>query len=195
MSEIDRTIRPRAQLRRDWRKLVVWVFALAASPLAQAADSWRIHANGLGPIQIGMPIGVVARRAGAPVLPIGVVEAPDRFRSSCNYYSVDVPGQTVRIRVANDLVDRIEVESKGFATQSGIRVGDPIARVREIYGSKASEEPHHYLWNRGVVHIVVGPFVIENEAYAVAFIGSKRTGVTAIWSSRHRNIRESEGCV
>jgi hypothetical protein len=171
------------------------VFAIAASPLVQAADWWRIHAKGLGPIQIDMPIGVVAQRAGVRVSPIGVVEASDRFGSSCNYYSVDVPGQKVHIRVTNDRVDRIEVESKGFATLSGIRAGDPIARVREIYRSKASEEPHHYLWDRGVVHIVVGPFAIENEAYALAFIGSKRTGVTAIWSSRYSNIRESEGCL
>ena len=99
----------------------------------------------------------------------------------------------VRIRVTDDRVDRIEVESGGFATPSGIRVGDPIARVREIYGSQAIEEPHHYLWDRGVVHIVIGPHIIESEDYAIAVIGSEGTGVTEIWSSRHRNIRESEG--
>lgn len=184
----------RAQRRRVVRGLAVGVFGCAVAASALAESVWQIHPKGLGPILVGMPVSAVTRSAGVPVLPIGSVEASDKFGSSCNYHSVDVPGQTVRIRVKDGLVDRLEVESAGFATPGGIRVGDPIANVRKIYGSKANEEPHHYLWDRGFVHTVVGPYTIENEAFAIAFIGSQRTGVTAIWSSRYRNIRESEGC-
>jgi hypothetical protein len=171
------------------------MLACAVASSAPAEAPWHIHPMGLGPILVGMPVGAVTQSAGVPVLPIGSVEAPDAFGSSCNYYSVGVPGQTVRIRVKNGLVDRIEVESPGFATLHGIRVGDPMASVREIHGSAANEEPHHYLWDRGFVHVVVGACAIDNEASAVAFIGSERTGVTEIWSSRCTSIRESEGCL
>jgi hypothetical protein len=92
-------------------------------------------------------------------------------------------------------VNRIEVTSLGFRAATGVAVGDSIERVKTVYGKSLSIEPHHYLWDQGVVLMVAGPYGIEGVAYGIAFVASPAKGVTGIWAGRYDEIRESEGCL
>ena len=112
----------------------------------------------------------------------------------CTYFRVRLAGQESRVRAMRDRVDRIEVSSPGFRTLSGIGVGDSIDRVKAAYGEPIAVEPHHYLWDRGYVLMVLGPYTMSGDEYGVAFVASPSKGVTEIWAGKYASIRESEGC-
>ncbi len=112
----------------------------------------------------------------------------------CTYFRARLAGEELRVRVIRDRIDRIEVSSPGFRTLSGIAVGDSIDRVKAVYGERVAVEPHHYLWDRGYVLMVLGPYTGSGDAYGVAFVASPSKGVTEIRVGWYKHIRESEGC-
>ena len=122
---------------------------------------------------------------------VGPLPEADTF---CTYFNAKILGQLVRARVIQNRIDRIEISSPAFPTLSGIAVGDSIERVKSAYGKSVSVEPHKYLWERGVVLIVLGPFVSRGQKYGVSFTASPDKGVTEIWVGWFEGIRESEGC-
>lgn len=180
---------------RSTRRLVP-VFALApllwtASSSASDPQEWRLHARGLGRLLIGMTVEEATRVTDAPFSQVGPPPEPSTF---CTYFSGELAGQEVRMRVIEGRIDRIEVSSPEFLTLSGIAVGDSIERVKQVYGEALSVEPHHYLGDQGVVVMILGPYGTQETGYGVAFTATPEKGVTDIWVGWYRGIRESEGC-
>jgi hypothetical protein len=138
-----------------------------------------------------MSLDDVRRTAGLQLEQIGPPPVPENY---CTYYRATLASQEFHIRVMMNQVNRLELWSPGFRTRSGIAVGDSIERVKAVYGENISVEPHHYLWDQGLVLVVLGPYEIEGLAYGVAFVASPVKGVTHIWAGRYDEIRQSEGC-
>ena len=71
-------------------------------------------------------------------------------------------------------IARVDVDSGSVATESGARIGDGEARVRELYGDRVTEMPHKYV--SGGKYLVVTPasgdtalrLVFETEGGRVA---------------------------
>ena len=166
-----------------------WTGALAASDQFRADRS--LHARGLGQLTVGMSLDEVRRTAGIQLEQIGPPPVPADY---CTYYRARLASKEFHIRVMMNQVNRLELWSPGFRTWSGIAVGDSIERVKAVYGKNISVEPHHYLWDQGLVLMVLGPYEIEGIAYGVAFMASPAKGVTEIWAGRYDEIRQSEGC-
>ena len=181
-------------MRHLWSRGIVAVcMLLQCSSLAFASDgsAWRLHSRGLGPIAIGMTIGEASRVSQVQFEQFGLPPEPATF---CTYYRGKLAGQVIEVRVIEDRIDRIEVSAPEFSTLSGVKVGDSIEHVRQVYGKALSVEPHHYLADQGVVLMVLGPYGSEEAGYGVAFTASSDKGVTEIWVGRYSGIRESEGC-
>ena len=190
MSSRDRVHRPLRQVVLILGT-AAWLRA-GAVPASTAEESeWRIHARGLGRLTVGMTMAHARQLPGIQLEELGPPPVPANY---CTYFRVRLAGQESRVRAMRDRVDRIEVSSPGFRTLSGIGVGDSIDRVKAAYGERIAIEPHHYLWDRGYVLMVLGPYTISGDAYGVAFVASPSKGVTEIWAGRYANIRESEGC-
>jgi hypothetical protein len=167
-----------------------WTRALAASD--QSTADWSVHARGLGRLTVGMSLDDARQLAGIQLEQEGPPPEPADY---CTYYRARLAGKEFHIRAMMNQVNRIELWSPGFRTRSGIAVGDSIERVKAVYGKKISVEPHHYLWDRGFVLMVLGPYEIEGLAYGVAFVASPVKGVTKVWAGRYDEIRQSEGCL
>ena len=169
--------------------LLIWTLASTASD--STISALHIHAKGLGPLVVGMTVREARALPGVQLDQTGPQPVPDTF---CTYYRVRISDQEVKARVIKDRIDRIEVSSPKFSTVGGIRIGDSIDRVKVVYGKKVSIEPHHYLWDQGVVLMVLGPYGNQQNGYGVAFTASPEKGVTEIWVGWYQGIRESEGC-
>jgi hypothetical protein len=112
----------------------------------------------------------------------------------CTYFRARLAGREFHIRVTMNRVSRVELWSPGFRTTTGLAVGDSIEQVRTVYGKNISVEPHHYLWDQGIVLMVLGPYGIDGLEYGIAFVASPVKGITKVWASRYEEIRQSEGC-
>ena len=181
-------------MRPSWSRHIVaaGMFLQLLSPaFASDGSGWRLHSKGLGPIAVGMTIGEASKVSNVQFEQFGLPPEPATF---CTYYRGTLAGQVIEMRVVEDRIDRIEVSAPGFSTLSGVKVGDSIEHVKQVYGQALSVEPHHYLADQGAVLMVLGPYGDRDTGYGVAFTASSDKGVTAIWVGRYRGIRESEGC-
>jgi hypothetical protein len=179
-----------------WQVVVILTAAVRLSagvvPASTAAElEWRIHARGLGRLTVGMTMAQARQLPGLQLEEVGPRPVPADY---CTYFRGRLAGQEFRVRVMRDRVDRIEVSSPGFRTLSGVGVGDSIDRVKAAYGERLAVESHHYLWDRGYVLMVLGPYTISGDEYGVALVASPSEGVTEIRAGRYAGIRESEGC-
>jgi hypothetical protein len=179
-----------------WQVVVILTAAVRLSagvvPASTAAElEWRIHARGLGRLTVGMTMAQARQLPGLQLEEFGPPPVPADY---CTYFRVRLAGQECRLRVMRDRVDRIEVSSPGFRTLGGIGVGDSIDRVKAVYRGRIAVESHHYLWDRGYVLLVLGPYTISGDEYGVALVASPSEGVTEIRAGRYAGIRESEGC-
>ena len=64
-----------------------------------------------------------------------------------------VPG--LGVMAEQGYIARVDVDSGVVATESGARIGDSEARVRELYGDRVAEMPHKYV--AGGKYLVVTP--------------------------------------
>jgi hypothetical protein len=159
--------------------------------IASEVGEWQLHTKGLGRITIGMTVEEAGKVSNVKFEQFGLPTVAATF---CTYYRGKLATGEIQMRVIKDRIDRIEVSSPGFSTLSGIRVGDPIERVKQIYGKSLSVEPHHYLADQGVLLMVLGPYGNKQTRYGVSFTASPEKGVMEIWVGWYEGIRESEGC-
>ena len=119
--------------------------ALIVAAAAQAADAtWRTRVDGIGPVRIGMTRGEAERAAGLPL-------SDDRELGSAYCYYLDFTRgiKGVIFMLTEGRIARVDVLAPGYATVSGARVGDTEDRLQEIYGARATVEPHKYLGAAG----------------------------------------------
>jgi hypothetical protein len=148
--------------------LVLALFlALAAPAAARLPDSARLTPSGLGPVEVGMTEREVERALDRPIHQQTNVGTG----GSCG---------TARIRgggllFTDDVLGRVSLYTRRFATKSGIRVGDPEEAIRAQYGKRAKRSRHVY--TEGYYYKVTRGnrrFVFETERGEITIIHGGR---------------------
>lgn len=137
---------------RAARSIVGTLWALAGCAAAQAAPEGRFGWLGLAPAEAGQTLQQAEAALGAPLQPAAAAKdgaARCQLRSAAAQ-----PG--VAYVVDQGMVTRMETRDPRYATVRGVRVGDPVQRVRQIYGQRLSVRPHAY-FERGLILAVYSP--------------------------------------
>ena len=115
---------------------------LLAAAAPAASPDWKLTPSGLGPVRIGMTRDQVAKALNTELSGdafdndgrcIELFPAREDLKGT---YFMFLEGRLSRVSV---------VETTGFATPRGIRVGATAVEVRAAYGEKLEAEPHHYV--------------------------------------------------
>jgi hypothetical protein len=110
---------------------------VAARDTTMSLVGMPVTARGIGHLQAGMNL-----RQARAVLP-GLELPQGSDATGCEFgKSPALPG--VLVMVDNGIVVRVDVDTNSIPTSDGVRVGDPIARVRSVYGSRVSTSPNKY---------------------------------------------------
>ena len=121
------------------KRLVFIAIAQTLTALAAAASGANeVTTQGLGPITFGMTVAqfsnALHERKSVPKDP------EDR---GCFYLESDkFPG--VAFMFENEKLRRIDVRTNKVPTQDGIRVGTRVDQLKQRYGTRMTDEPHHY---------------------------------------------------
>ena len=117
--------------------------ALLSAPVAAApAKAPRLTARGYGPLVPGMTRAAVERAMGRDTQPHA--DGGPEPEKCDEFIPARAPGG-MRVLLEEGRLGRVSVARRGVATDRGIRVGDPVARVRAAYrGARLRDAPHTY---------------------------------------------------
>ena len=120
------------------------------APVQQSAaekrdTAWVVTPEGIGPVRVGMraseALGVTVDVSGAPLT------------ETCAYVKAGRVPPGVGVLANGGVVARIDVDSGTVATTEGARIGDPEARIRQLYAGLVTEQPHKYTSGRYLIVI------------------------------------------
>jgi hypothetical protein len=161
--------------------------SIAALPIGAAAalsSTSRIGPTGVGPVVIGTT-PAQARATGTPL--VASVPAPG---SSC-FYLRPAALKGLAFLVEAGTIRRSEVRARAYATVDGLRVGDSLAKIRAVYGSRAKAAPAKYAPDGQTV--TLAPRGTGEAKYRTVF--ALRNGVvTAIFAGALPQVLYVEGC-
>ena len=110
---------------------------VAAAPVR--ADDWVVRVDGAGPLKVGMKFDTVNQVLGDHM------QRPPEPRGSSNcFYVRPTDDPRIMLMFVDDVLRRVDAQEEGVRSERGVRVGDPVARVRQAYGEAVQEEPHAY---------------------------------------------------
>jgi hypothetical protein len=156
--------------------LALLLFALSAGPATALPRSAKITTAGLGPIKIGMTERQVEKAGKRAITKQGDL-------NGCSSAKL---GNKVFGLFTGDRLARIYVNSRRYATKSGLRVGATEAQVRAAYGRQLVVLPHKYDPNGHYMEVRDG-----NRKVVFATDGSR---VQEISTGRKPEIDYVEGC-
>lgn len=152
-----------------------------AAPTDSTSPRWVVRPNGIGPLQVGMPLAVASRALGEQL----VVHEP-----GCDHVNPATMPDGILLMVIDDTVARVEVDSAGVPTGEGAQVGDSESRVLELYGARARIEPHKYTYPDGHYVVVTPPGDTLHRIIFETFKGR----VTTYRAGRVPAVQLVEGC-
>jgi len=185
--------------------------AVAASPGPAAAASaagaasappppgGRFNFYGLKPAAAGQRLADAEAALGQPLKPLPPLRAraaaaPASAATSaaavadCHYRSSDAqPG--VRYALAGGVITRVETRDPRYATVSGVRVGDTLARVQQAYGKRLQSAPHPY-FDKGQMLTVPAP----DRRHALVLESNDQGRIITLRSGRVPEVTWLEGC-
>lgn len=144
--------------------------------------SWVVTPRGIGPVQVGM----LARDA----LGVSVNLATAEPTQTCAYVKAGRVPPGVGVMANGGVVARIDVDSGRTATAEGARIGDPEARIRQLYAGRVSEQPHKYTQGR---YLVVTPTDAADSANRIIF-ETDGSVVTSYRAGRRPEVEWVERC-
>ena len=126
---------PHWYMLRGRRLLLAGIVFFGAGACARKSSELVVTMDGIGPLRFGMTLPEA--RAALPTLDF------PRDSAGCAYASApDLPG--AQIMVEDGHIVRVDIDSLGVRTAEGAGVGDSIASVQELYGSRMSTFPNKY---------------------------------------------------
>ncbi|HEY9217828.1 MAG TPA: hypothetical protein VIO94_07265 [Phenylobacterium sp.] len=116
--------------------------ALAAAGTAWAAETFRLHSEGYGPVRVGMSVGQAQTALGGKLAPSDDSGPAD----GCWHLKAASGHEGVTFMIQDGRVTRASLygEPSAVKTVSGAGLGDTEAAVRALYGDKLKSEPHAY---------------------------------------------------
>jgi len=163
-------------------KYLLLALVVAAS-VCTASEDWSLRPTGAGPLRIGMSLSEVSAVLGEAV---PVPTDPDE--TSCFYVQPKVQSHLALMMVSGELA-RIDILDSSLRTSTGIAIGDPVARVKEIYGGSLDIQPHFY--GSGEHYLTA---FADDKRYAVRF-ATDSGKVSAIYAGWYEQVAYVEGCL
>ena len=138
--------------------------------------------NGLAPARIGMTLDDLQAAGG----PLKVPENVDP--ASCFYVSrAEQPG--VLFMMVDGTLQRIDVRGGTTTTDTGVRIGDDVAKVSSAY-SVVDVQPHKYEWESGAQYLTV---FSADKSRALRFITSGGK-IASFHAGAAEPVQWVEGC-
>jgi hypothetical protein len=109
----------------------------SARKFSRADTAWSVTPRGIGSVTVG------ANARDALGLNVTLADAPGADQACAYVRSGRLPAGVGVLAIKGE-VARIDVDSGRVATLEGVRIGDPEARVREVYANRVKQEPHKY---------------------------------------------------
>ena len=157
--------------------------ALFAVPAISTAAGLKVDASSIGSIKIGMRL---------PKIPVRLEEPMQRttFNEAGRCFYVNPrSGPSFHMMIEDDVLTRFDVVEPGIKTKEGVSVGDPIKKVKDIYGAAAIETPNFY-------DDAQPEFTINSKDGRYSLRFSTTDGkVTAIIAGSAKSVRYVEGCL
>jgi hypothetical protein len=169
-------------MRRQYAVLIVYFLCQIS-----AAEDLLITMNSYGSVALGMTVEEAYKKLGLS-FPAGFMES-DPDAEVCNYYH---PTKDLSFKTEGRIpkIVRIETTNPEAVTPSGIRVGDPISKVKQLLGDRLSDKQQHYSDDPKYRTLVI---VSKNGKLAMRF--EVNGGFVAeIYSGYERHIHYVEGC-
>ncbi len=170
--------------KNSLRYLTLAAVLATSIPISFAADEWEISASGYGPVLVGMKIKQVEKVLGTQLQ----TWENRRFNPDCDHLYPKT-GKEVAFMFRNGELTRIEVGIQGVVSDTGVGVGDPASKLKELYGNKLEivryDEGtyYYYVWN--------------TKGQAIRYEVDSDSGVMQvrrIYSGSGGSIRLVEGC-
>jgi len=143
----------------------------------------KISTSGLGPVGIGLTKGQAQRFAKTRI------DYQGGALGNCRYAAPR--SLRVSFMLIDNRVARVDVSRRGFATPSGIRVGDSEASVRRQLQGRLRVSEHQYV--RGGSYLEFVPRDNKDSNRRVIFESNGRR-ITYIRAGRLPEVRYIEGC-
>lgn len=173
-----------AREKKSTASTATTVESTAARP-AKPDTAIRMTAAGYGPLRIGMTVANAAVALNSPTPSTAGLD------TACAYVPIANAPAGMRVMVTGGTVARIEIDSSSIATGLGARVGDSEARIRELYGSRVTVQPHKYLPNGR--YLIVDPIPASDSGLKLIF-ETDGSRVTKYRAGRMPEIEWVEGC-
>jgi len=104
---------------------------------APAEERVALTMERYGDIRVGMSVDDAYKA----LLKTGPAEKPASTMDDCDYYQ---PRPGLAFMTDRRAIVRIEVSEDIAVTPSGIRIGDPLSKVKAIFGNTVTDEPQFY---------------------------------------------------
>lgn len=164
----------------------VAVPAPSAAPAA-ADTGWVLRMDGAGPLRIGMTVDE-ARAALGGDLTSGLAGSPDP--TACDYPRSAALPAGLKVMMEGGRLVRVDIDSASLATAEGARVGDPEARIRQLYAGRVTEGPHKYV--ESGKYLTVRPADADTARALVFETDGGR--VTRMRAGQRPQVEYVEGC-
>jgi len=153
----------------------------AAPPAATEASGLRL--DGLENARVGMTLKDAEAALGPLTVPSGV--EPD----AC-YYAKSETHPGVLVMMTGRALQRIDVREGATSTDTGIRIGDAVAKVHDAYGARVETLPHKYEWESGAQYLTVYD---DTKTRAIRFVTSGGK-VASFHAGNAEQVQYVEGC-
>jgi hypothetical protein len=174
-------------ISRKWKLAGI---LLIVSVNARAADSaWVIRPNSVGPAKVGMSLAQLNT-----TLHESFSLPKDKDDQPCFYADSEKKPDSdkypdLSFMIEDGRLTRVDISGPSVATAEGIRVGDSIARVKQVYGRLLKSEPNFYDGSANPVLTIRS----SDGLYAIRFITDKGK-VSVIYAGRWKSVQYVEGC-
>jgi hypothetical protein len=163
-----------------------------------AGTDWTVYLRRVGPLAIGIPISEARRIISDPSAYLAqalrqsseVGREPDD--SPCAYLVTARIPEQIGLMFQRERLARVDVWRAGIRTARGAQVGDPEARVLELYGPRVKVTQHHYP-PVGAHHIIFTPVDTADRDYEMLF-ETDGARVTRFRAGLRAAVAQVEGC-
>jgi hypothetical protein len=122
---------------RNIALIVLLCVLLAGTSLGDSP--WTIRENGVGPVRVGMTLSQLQAALHQKL------EEDDESGSDNCFYVHEHGNKQTSFMIVDDHLVRIDVLEPGIKTASGIQVGDPETKLRQVYGTRIKVMGHQYI--------------------------------------------------
>ena len=154
-------------------------------PAQDSVSDLALGPDGLGQIQIGMPLD--------DAVSMGVLNENPTMRQDCDFVypavGAGIP-DGVSVMVVKGKIARIDVDTGAVTSEDGAKIGDTEEKLKSIYNGDLQVEPHKYVPG-GHYMIVMGDSASAGKAIVFETDGKR---VTSFRAGRLPEVKWVEGC-